>query len=147
MINAYAKVGDVEAAEGVVEEMMERGHPADLVAYASVARLFSRRGDWAKCEAFADQMKREGVRMNEYFLYTLLLSYGNGQPRQCSRAERAFRDAVAAGVKANDHVQGALRRVLGPARSQVLVKEVTGKEMAPTALASVRPGPRRNAAP
>lgn len=147
LIDACVKADDAERGTRAFQRMKQCGLKPNIVAYASVARLFSRRGDWAQCEAFAEEMRCEGVPMNDYFLYTLLLSYGSARPRECKRAEATFRDAVAAGLDANDHVQGALRRVLGVPRSKTVIEEVTGKEMAPAALAEITPALRRASAP
>ena len=68
-------------------------------------------------------MKSTLVR-NEYFLYALLLAYASGRPRQCERAEAAFRKAFARGVEANKHVLTALGRAVGRGRAAQIMKDL-----------------------
>merc|ERR1740117_2169435 len=76
------------------------------------------------CSSGRRQMTAEGLAMNEYFLYTQLLAYANGKPRQAARAEQVFRDASAVGVQVNKHVLTALQRAVGRSRSLQLVEEL-----------------------
>merc|ERR1719326_2487218 len=122
-IDACSKAGEPEQALRIFERMVDRGIRPNIVSYSSLARPFARKGDWATVERLGKQMEADGLRMNEYFLYALLDSYTVSKPRQPARAERAFREAMAKGLEANEHVTMALRRVLGREQARALVKE------------------------
>merc|ERR1719254_474988 len=101
--------------------MKDQGVRPNVVAYASLAKPFAHTGDWQEVEKIAGEMRAQGLRMNDYFLYALLLAYANGRPRQDARAEKALREAVAGGVKANRYILNALARALGRPRAQDLM--------------------------
>merc|ERR1712173_155368 len=104
LLDACAKVGDAPRARQVFEQMRSKGVKPNVVAYASLARPFAHRGDWAEVERIRRDMQANGLVMNEYFLYALLLAYASAKPRQAKRAETAFLEAIADGVPANKHV-------------------------------------------
>merc|ERR1719473_1297968 len=123
IIDACSKADDAERAERIFRRMRNRGISPNIVAYSSLARPFARRGNWTKVEELEAELQMEGLRMNEYFLYTLLDSYCCAQPRQPERAERAFRRAVESGVKMNDYVKGQLFKILGPMVAQQVISD------------------------
>merc|ERR1712137_668807 len=100
--------------------MRMHGVAPNVVAYASLARSFAHKGEWHEVETLAQQMQSEGLAMNEYFLYALLLAYASSKPRQAERAEQAFRDAMANRVEVNTHVSTALARAVGRAKANQL---------------------------
>merc|ERR1719277_2952204 len=104
MIDACAKAGDLARAEHWLETMLAKGVRPNVVAYASLARPFAHHGDWAEVERIRRDMQANGLAMNEYFLYALLLAYASAKPREAKRAETAFLEAIADGVPANKHV-------------------------------------------
>merc|ERR1719456_1980690 len=122
-IDASSKAGDPEGALRLFKRMVDQGVRPNVVAYSSLARPFARKGDWATVEGLRRQMEEEGLRMNEYFLFALLDAYANCKPRKQVRAEKAFRDGVAMGLQANEHVTGALRRVLGHQKATEVLRE------------------------
>jgi len=104
-------------------QMKARGIKPNVVTFASLARPSAHNGDWQEVESIAKEMESYGLAVNEYFLYTLLISYASTRPRQVDRAESAFRRAMANGVEANKHVMGALARAVGRPRAHELMRE------------------------
>jgi len=124
VLDACAKVGDCERAQQVFDQMRTRGVTPNVVSYASLARPYAHEGNWKEVERIAKVMEAEGLAMNEYFLYALLLAYASGRPRQADRAEAAFRKACKSGVKINKFVLTALARASGRVRCNQLVAEM-----------------------
>jgi len=125
VIDAYSKLGDGPAAEAVFKRMRVAGVVPHVVAYASLARPFARKGDYQKVEGIITDMEAAGVPWNEYVLFSLLLAYSLGKPKNLTRqrAETAFRKAMCDGLPPNVHVCGALARNLGRQRTNELMKE------------------------
>jgi len=146
VIDACGKAGDAERAMRVFQRMRANGLRPHIVAYAALARPFAYRGDWIKVESIRQSMAADGVVMNEYFLYAQLLAYAVARPRQTDRAEQCFREALATGLEANDHVVGALARAVGRGRCEELMNELCNGREVPSqpqrrmASGGVRPG-------
>ena len=96
----------------------------NVVCYSALARPFAHNGDWRFVEDLAKQMTSQGLRMNEYFLYALLLAYAKGQPREESRAEHAVRKAYAEGVDINQHIVTVLVRAVGRMHSRQILRDL-----------------------
>merc|ERR1719157_142815 len=94
VLDACATALDTVTAAHVFQQMKAAGVKPNVVTYASLAKPFSHRGEWQEVERLAEEMEREGMRSNEYFLYAHLVSYANARPRQAERAERLFRKAI-----------------------------------------------------
>merc|ERR1719258_783279 len=107
--------------------MPMQGVTPNVVSYAALARPFAHKGDWEEVERLAEQMQSEGLEMNEYFLYALLLAYASAKPRQAERAEQAFRDARSMKVEINKHVLTALARAVGRAKANQLAQDLNIK--------------------
>lgn len=131
VIDACSKAGDAERAMAIFKKIQAKGLRPHIVAYAALARPFAYRGDWEQVESIAEDMASMGVSPNEYFLYAQLLSYATTRPRQAGRAEQCFRKAVQSGLKANDHVVGALVRVVGRERTVELMDELCNGRSVP----------------
>merc|ERR1740130_802683 len=127
VLDACAKVGDCDKAKLVFEQMRLQGVTPNVVTYAALARPFAHKGDWQEVESLAEQMKSQGLAMNEYFLYTLLLSYASAKPREAERAEQAFRDAKSMRIEINKHVTTALARAVGRSKANQLVQDLSIK--------------------
>merc|ERR1719161_881022 len=123
VIDACSKADDAERAERVFQRMRGKGITPNIVAYSTLARPFARHGDWCKVEELEARLRGDGLRMNEYFLYTLLDAYCCARPRQPERAEKAFRSAVQAGVRVNDHIKGQLFKILGGVAAQNVIAD------------------------
>merc|ERR1719161_2840393 len=123
VIDACSKADDAERAQRVFGRMRDKGITPNIVAYSTLARPFARHGDWCKVEELEAQLRGDGLRMNEYFLYTLLDAYCCARPRQPERAEKAFRSAVQAGVRVNDHIKGQLFKILGGVAAQNVIAD------------------------
>jgi len=132
VLDACGKAGDTDVSRKVFKRMRARGVRPNVVAYASMARPFAHHGDWREVEHLSQQMADDGLVMNEYFLYTLLLAYASARPREATRAEAAFRKSRAEGVPANRHVLAALARATGRARCQELTQELCGRAVRQT---------------
>mmetsp|Transcript_1160 Transcript_1160/g.1958 ORF Transcript_1160/g.1958 Transcript_1160/m.1958 type:complete len:601 (-) Transcript_1160:45-1847(-) len=124
VIDACGKAGDAEVAMKIFRRMQENGVRPHIVAYAALARPFAYRGDFAAVETIAEEMSVRGIAPNEYFIYAQLLSYATARPRQPQRAEQCFRRAHYLGLKANDHVVGALQRAVGRQACANLMNEL-----------------------
>jgi len=124
MIDACGKVGDAERATTVFQRMKAAGIRPHIVAYAALARPYAYRGDWGKVDSIASEMAADGVQPNEYFVYAQMLAYASARPRQAKRAEVCFRQAMSAGIAANDHIVGVLTRSVGRQRCQELLEEL-----------------------
>jgi len=127
VLDACAKVGDCDKAKLVFQQMRMQGITPNVISYAALARPFAHKGDWQEVEKLGEQMQCEGLRMNEYFLYAMLLAYASARPRQVERAEQCFRDAVKMRVDPNKHVLTALARAVGRAKANQLVQELNLK--------------------
>merc|ERR1719330_2117063 len=132
VIDACGKAGDAERALRVFDRMRANGFKPNIIAYAALARPYAYRGDWIKVETIAQSMRADGVAVNEFFLYAQLLSYATSRPRQVERAEACFRSALGIGVQANDHVVGALARVVGRERCAGLMVELCNGRSVPS---------------
>jgi len=84
-----------------------------VVTYTSMARPYAQKGNWRRVEALRDQMEKQGVKGNSFFLCGLLSAYANACPRESGRAECEFKRAVRCGVKVDDYVITALERATG----------------------------------
>merc|ERR1711865_206000 len=109
-------------------QMRMQGVTPNVVSYAALARPFAHKGDWQEVESLSTQMMSEGLEMNEYFLYALLLAYASAKPRQAERAEQVFRDAKSMRIELNKHVVTALARAVGRSKANQLVQDVEIKE-------------------
>jgi len=140
VIDACGKVGDADRAVAIFRRMCDNGVEPHIVAYAALARPFAYRGDYVEVERIAKEMASRGIYPNEYFLYAQLLSYATCRPRQDQRAEQCFREALRSGLKANDHVVGALVRAVGRERCGELMQELCNGREVPVVLAPGRGG-------
>lgn len=131
VIDACGKVGDAERAVAVFQRMQDHGIKPHIVAYAALARPFAYRGDYVAVERISSELVAAGMVPNEYFLYAQLLSYATARPRQAQRAEHCFREAHRLGLKANDHVIGALVRAVGRERKSELMRELYPGRISP----------------
>merc|ERR1719384_401548 len=132
LINAYSRTRDAEGALRIFNRMLDSGLKPDIVAYSAVARAFAQVGNWSKVEGFAADMARDGLAVNDFFLYAQLLSYALSRPQHPMRAENCFRSALDAGVQANDRIVQVLSRAVGPARCADLTKELSCGREAPS---------------
>merc|ERR1740129_356991 len=124
VLDACAKASDLACAKDVFRQMKAAQVPPNVVAYATLGRLHAHAGNWQEVELLAKEMQeKEGLAMNEHFLYVLLLSYAVARPRQEHRAEKAYLYAKSAGVKMNKHLVGVLGRAVGRARCHQLLHE------------------------
>merc|ERR1719384_3012917 len=124
VINAYCRIRDDEGALRIFNRMRDSGLKPDIIAYASVARALAQLGKWRGVEDLAADMARDGVAVNDFFLYAQLLSYALSREKQPDRAEACFRSALDSGVEANDRIVDVLVRAVGPARCTELMNEV-----------------------
>merc|ERR1719487_312612 len=121
VINACGKAGDSQSAMTAFRQMRSHGIQTHIVVYGALARPFAYSGDWEEVERIQSEMADDGIAMNDYFLYTLLLAYSRAKPRRGDRAETAFHKALSEGVQPNDRVIKALSSAVGRVRcAQIL---------------------------
>jgi len=124
VIDACARSADTVRAKSVFNMMKSRGVRPNIITYVGLARPHAHVGNWQEVERLAQEMEEtEGLQINEYFLYILLVAYAVSRPKQTKRAEAAYRHARSVGVRMNKHVTGALVRAVGRLRSSELAKE------------------------
>merc|ERR1719512_643522 len=75
VINACSRNRDADGALRIFNRMQASGIRPHVVAYATLARAFAQRGNWRQVEGFAADMAKDGVAVNDFFLYAQLLSY------------------------------------------------------------------------
>merc|ERR1719401_1317381 len=132
VINACAKIGDSAQAMSIFEKMRAIGIKSHIVTYAALARPFAYSGDWPEVERIAEMLKVDGIAMNDYFLYTLLLAYSRAKPREVARAEATFRSAVQEGMVVNDRIEKALASAVGKGRCAYLIRKLCNGEVSCT---------------
>eukprot|EP00929_Paragymnodinium_shiwhaense_P075852 TRINITY_DN3883_c0_g1_i2.p1 TRINITY_DN3883_c0_g1~~TRINITY_DN3883_c0_g1_i2.p1 ORF type:complete len:569 (+),score=166.07 TRINITY_DN3883_c0_g1_i2:136-1842(+) len=116
-------VGDAERAMAVFQQMREDGIASNIVIYSALAKPYAYRGAYAEVERIAELMESEGIAMNDYFLYSLLLAYSRVKPRESARAEAAFVRAMKQGIPMNDRIKKVLGSAVGFARSEQLCRQ------------------------
>merc|ERR1719265_1456189 len=142
VIDACAKAGDAARAQSIFSQMQAAGVAPTVVTYTSLATPLAKKGDWETVERIMDEMVASGLALNSYFLNILLCAYGNSSPKQASKAEQAFRDAIHEGVEVNEFICNSLKKCLGGSRSLALVRGLGLSPPAPsTPQATTRRGP------
>merc|ERR1719453_2082725 len=104
------------------QQMRSHGIRTHVVIYGALARPFAYKGDYEQVEKIAADMTAEGIPLNDYFLYMILLAYSRAKPRKADRAETAFHDAISSGIQINDRVLKALSSATGRARCAEIVQ-------------------------
>jgi len=130
VIDACGKANQPDRALAAFDRMVVQGIRPHVVAYSALARPFAYQGRWVEVERIAEDMKNDGVRANEYFVYAHLLAYAMARPRQGSKAEQCFRGAVEMGIQPNEHITAALSRAVGRVRTTELVQQLFGSAVA-----------------
>lgn len=121
VINACGKAGDSKSAMTAFRQMRAQGIRTHIVVYGALARPFAYAGDWEEVERIQEEMAKDGIAMNDYFLYSVLLAYSRAKPRRGDRAEAAFYKAMSDGVQPNERIVKALSSAVGRARcTQIL---------------------------
>jgi pentatricopeptide repeat protein len=123
ILDACAKAGDAERAEQIFRRMQSADIQPNVAAYASLAQSVANRGDWNGMEQLIEKMSNQGHSMNQYVLSALLISYAAAHPPQAQRAEVAFLEGRAKGIKLTWHGIDALRRAVGVTRYKQLTSE------------------------
>ncbi|CAJ1407607.1 unnamed protein product [Effrenium voratum] len=123
LLDACAKARENLYAQKVFALMKRRGVQPNILTYTSLARAQGNCGRWDKVEELAREMRANyGIRMNDFFLYALLLAYAFGRPRQTEKAEAAFLFYVKEEqVPINKYIISGLSRAVGSQRAKELV--------------------------
>jgi pentatricopeptide repeat domain-containing protein 1 len=116
VINACGKAGDTDGAMKAFQQMRNHGIRTHVVIYGALARPFAYKGDYEQVEKIAADMAGEGIPLNDYFLYMILLAYSRSKPKKSQLAEEAFCKAVSSGIQINERVLKALSSAVGRAR-------------------------------
>merc|ERR1719324_264590 len=103
-------------AESWLEKMKRADVFPNSFSYNSAARPFVAQGDYRKVEQLMDDLRSDGLEIDEYCVSSLIHSYGNAKPKQRQLAEAAFREYAGAHPEGpNASVLSALTRVIGRA--------------------------------
>jgi len=122
VLEAFSKKGDLDAALALFKEMIEAGVPATDNSYDLLAKPASRGGEFRFVEMlYAAKSKDRDGEIGAKSLGLLIDAYANALPRQPTRAEAAFRGAMAGADEqsiapaeaAPDNVLKALKRAVG----------------------------------
>jgi|Transcript_108097 pentatricopeptide repeat protein len=132
VINACGKAGDAPSAMSAFRQMRSQGIATHVVVYGALARPFAYQGDWEEVERIHDEMVADGIALNDYFLYTMLLAYSRAKPRRGDRAEATFRKALNSGVQPNDRVVKALSSAVGRARCASILQSCGLEQLIPS---------------
>lgn len=122
LLGAFAS--DFHRCKEIFQQMEAHGTPPNVISYTTVASPLAYRGRWEDVEALSKEMQSKGLKINDYFLYALISSYGKAKKPQVRRAEQAFLQAVRDGVKVNKFITSALGKAVGPARCSELLAQV-----------------------
>jgi len=146
VIDACAKAGDATRAQGIFSKMQTAGVTPTVVTYTSLATPLSKQGEWEAVERIMDEMVASGLTLNSYFLNILLCAYGNSSPKQATKAEQAFRDAIHEGIEVNEFIVNSLKKCLGGSRSLALVRGLGLSPPAPSTPSATRRLPAKSTA-
>mmetsp|Transcript_82838 Transcript_82838/g.268374 ORF Transcript_82838/g.268374 Transcript_82838/m.268374 type:complete len:320 (-) Transcript_82838:47-1006(-) len=128
------RIYDMMQAEGVV---------ADAATYRTLALLYARCGDIERAEDILHRARLDGHGRGARELDLLLSACGNAWPRDNQKAERTFRDMLAAGIKPSSQSLRFLQMAMGKDRAIELAEELNVPWTAPDGR---RPGTRTWAA-
>ncbi|CAE7729478.1 unnamed protein product [Symbiodinium sp. CCMP2592] len=122
LLDACAKQGDPECAQQIFEIMRQQGLRPNIVSYTSLARAYALKGMWCEVEHLGDRLEQDGLFVNDFFLYALLLAYSHAWPKQTQRAEASFLRFVQNGkIRINKYIVSGLHRAVGGIRTKELV--------------------------
>lgn len=113
VMNASGKAGDAEGAMATYKQMRCHGIRSHVVVYGTLVHPFAYRGDWVTVEEIAREMVADGIAMNDYVLYSRLMAFSRGKPKQAELAEAAFLQGMRSGLKANIRIIKALGWAVG----------------------------------
>jgi len=119
VINACASRGDAKQAHKWLLHMVARGLKPNEVTYGTICKVLARTGSVERIEDIMAQLEQCGLTLNEYFYASLISACGACNPPNLGRAERAFFEMVARGLRQNS-VKRALARVVGERQTQQL---------------------------
>lgn len=136
VIEAFAHRGALDDALSVFQEMQAEGVDPTDATYDALAKPAARAGEYRFVERLyeAKACDHKGGGIGPASLAVLLEAYANGIPRQCGRAEAAFRSEMACAEERNvpaaeaageeeGRVTVELLRAVGPAKFESLCAE------------------------
>eukprot|EP00439_Symbiodinium_sp_Y106_P004942 s7317_g1.t1 len=103
-------------AQGVMQSMEAVGVLADTVTYSSLLDACAKQGDPERAQQIFEIMRQQGdgLFVNDFFLYALLLAYSRSWPKQKDRAEASFLRFVQNGkIRINKYIVSGLHRAVG----------------------------------
>merc|ERR1719316_1168751 len=125
IIDAYSNVNDAYKARAIFRTMVARGIKPTEATYTSLARPFAKRGDWIYVDEIVYKLQNDGISMTGYMLACQMDAYARSNDRQSARAERALRNAVAAGVKITETEVPLIKHALGSTRAERVIAELS----------------------
>merc|ERR1719215_289289 len=129
--NACVQANDLPRLWRVWELMKAKGVAPEASTYTTLALPYSKAGDFGRVEALMYESYTMGNKWREREYSVLLSAYANAKPKEQRKAERAFRELVGAGIKANEHLQRFLHSALGARRASGLLRELEVQEFRP----------------
>ena len=122
LLSVCARKGNIKCAQTVFALMRKQKIRPNIVSYTSLARAFAKNGMWYEVEILGETLEREGLCINDFFLYALLLAYSTAKPKQMARAETTFLRVVQTQhIEINKHILSGLARAVGCSRAKDLV--------------------------
>ncbi|CAE7459056.1 unnamed protein product [Symbiodinium natans] len=132
LLDACAKKGDIECAQKIFALMQQQNVQPNIVSYTSLARAFAKKGMWHEVELLGSSLEQDGLFVNDFFLYALLLAYAHAMPKQAARAEATFVRFVQSGqIRINKHIISGLHRAVGHTRTKQLLRKAEGCQCTP----------------
>jgi len=115
-------------ADDVFARMRARGVQPNILVYSAMARGAARDGDYLAVEQLLEQMTAECIKINAFFLSSLLWSYVDARPRQANRAGAAFvkyTPVIRHDEDAGKHLWAPLSRCFGREKASQMWSDAT----------------------
>jgi pentatricopeptide repeat protein len=111
LVDAMAKVGDVEGAADLFRDMCSRGIAPDLVTYSTVIKAYCVQGDLEPAIQLFSLMRKRGL-VPDQILFNSLLDGCAKKPLR-SLAEQVLRDMEESGVSISNYTVSILVKLYG----------------------------------
>merc|ERR1719218_400331 len=111
LVDAMAKVGDVEGAADLFRDMCSRGIAPDLVTYSTVIKAYCVQGDLEPAVQLFTLMRKRGL-VPDHILFTSLLDGCAKKPLR-SLAEQVLQDMEESGVSISNYTVSILVKLYG----------------------------------
>ncbi|CAK9116483.1 unnamed protein product, partial [Durusdinium trenchii] len=130
LIDAYARVGNVEKAEAAVDALSMNAAP-NLATYTALMKAYSRAHQLQGAEAVMSRMKAQGLEPNSITYVTLIAAHGKAKSLQ--RAEELYKEQGPNLASATAMI-GAYGRAKDAERAQGVFDELCAQTVRPDAI-------------